>query len=371
VDYVTLTDGDLLLRPWSDGDVDAVHRACQDPEIQRWTTVPSPYGRADAEWFVSTCPDRWQAGVASFAAVDADSGTLLGSFGLEGVEQEQGPEIGFWVSAEARGRGVATRAVRRLARWAFDDLGCPRLVWRAYVGNIRSRRVAEAVGFRVEGIERRGIVQRGERRDAWLGSLLPADLARAEAGAPRVRSTLDGWPDAPVTLRTDRLLLRPYRDSDADSVLAYSNDPEAALWDPEGVVDLEDAKNRVGRRADWSHGKNAAWVIAPLTDDDVLGGIQLQLIDPENANAEIGYGLLPHARGHRFSAEALRAVTEWSFATLALERIGLMHALENEASCHVAERAGYRLEGTLRKSHRFGDGLLHDEHLHARLRSDA
>ena len=88
----------------------------------------------------------------------------------------------------------------------------------------------------------------------------------------------------------------------------------------------------------------------------MLGGIQLQLIDPENANAEIGYGLLPHARGHGYAAEALRQVTEWSFATLALERIGLMHAVENEASCRVAEQAGYRLEGTLRKSHRFGDG---------------
>jgi RimJ/RimL family protein N-acetyltransferase len=368
---ITLTDGDLTLRPWSADDVDAVFAACQDPEIQRWTTIPSPYSREDAEWFISTSPDRWASGEATFAAVDATSGALLGSFGLEGIERLQGPEIGFWVAADTRGRGVATRAVRRIARWAFDDLDAPRLVWRAYVGNVSSRRVAEAVGFRVEGIERRGIVQRGERRDCWLGSLLPADLARAEAGAPRERSTLEGWPDVPVTLRTERLLLRPYRASDAEGILAYSNDPEASLWDPEGVVDLEDARVRAGRRGDWSHGKNAAWVIAPPADDDMLGGIQLQLIDPENANAEIGYGLLPHARGHGYTAEALGAVTEWSFSTLALERIGLLHAVENAASCRVAEQAGYRLEGTLRQSHRFGDDKLHDEHVHARLRGDA
>ncbi len=367
---ITLTDGDLTLRPWDADDVEAVFTACQDPEIQRWTTIPSPYSREDAEWFVSTSPDRWESGEATFAAVDSTTGALLGSFGIGRFDAVSGPEIGYWVSAEARGRGVATRAVRRMARWAFEDMGSDRVVWRAYVGNVGSRAVVESVGFRVEGIERRGIVQRGQRRDNWLGSLLPDDLARAAAGTPRPRTTLEGWPDSAVTLSTPRLLLRPYRESDAEAVLAYALDPEASLWDPEGVVDLEDAERRCRSRADWSHGKHAAWVISTPADDDVLGGIQLQLIDPENANAEIGYGLLPHGRGHGYAAEALQQVTEWSFGTLALERIGLMHAVENEVSCRVAEQAGYRLEGTLRKSHRFGDGQLHDEHVHARLRSD-
>ena len=113
MDYVTLDAGDLLLRPWRDDDIEAVYRACQDPDIQRWTTIPSPYGREDAAWFVSTCPDRWRSGTASFAAVDAESGSLLGSFGLEGVEHEQGPEIGFWVAADARVLGEELKRVQR------------------------------------------------------------------------------------------------------------------------------------------------------------------------------------------------------------------------------------------------------------------
>ena len=193
---ITLTDGDLTLRPWDADDVEAVFTACQDPEIQRWTTIPSPYSREDAEWFVSTSPDRWESGEATFAAVDSTTGALLGSFGIGRFDAVSGPEIGYWVSAEARGRGVATRAVRRMARWAFEDMGSDRVVWRAYVGNVGSRAVVESVGFRVEGIERRGIVQRGQRRDNWLGSLLPEDLARAAAGTPRPRSTLEGWPDS-------------------------------------------------------------------------------------------------------------------------------------------------------------------------------
>ncbi|MGH3450260.1 MAG: GNAT family N-acetyltransferase, partial [Haloechinothrix sp.] len=50
---VELSDGDLLLRPWQPQDAEAVYRACRDPEIQRWTTVPSPYLREHAEHFVT------------------------------------------------------------------------------------------------------------------------------------------------------------------------------------------------------------------------------------------------------------------------------------------------------------------------------
>jgi RimJ/RimL family protein N-acetyltransferase len=55
---------------------------------------------------------------------------------------------------------------------------------------------------------------------------------------------------------------------------------------------------------------------------------------------------------------------------LRLHRIELCHAVANPASCRVADRAGYRAEGTLRESYRYGDGRRYDEHLHARLATD-
>ena len=51
-------------------------------------------------------------------------------------------------------------------------------------------------------------------------------------------------------------------------------------------------------------------------------------------------------------------------------RLELFHAVENAGSCRVAESAGLRLEGVHRSSYRYGDGLLHDEHCHARLADD-
>ena len=60
-------------------------------------------------------------------------------------------EVGFWMAPWARGRGIMTDAVRLVCRWGFADLGLGRIEWWANVGNDASRRVAEKVGFTMEG----------------------------------------------------------------------------------------------------------------------------------------------------------------------------------------------------------------------------
>jgi RimJ/RimL family protein N-acetyltransferase len=144
----TLRDGDLVLRPKRIEDVDAITAACQDPEIPRWTLVPSPYTRADAEAFLRSSAEDEAAGrSANFLAVDAGD-RLLGSFSVMELDREPGyGEIGYWVAAEARGRGVATRAVRLLAQWALAELGLTRIEILAHKDNPASRRVAEKAGF--------------------------------------------------------------------------------------------------------------------------------------------------------------------------------------------------------------------------------
>ncbi|HEY1278958.1 MAG TPA: GNAT family N-acetyltransferase, partial [Acidimicrobiales bacterium] len=75
---------DLLIRPWRPEDADAVYRACQDPEVQRWTSIPSPYGREHAAGFVTRhTAEAWATGSAAPLGVfDAATGELLGSNGL-------------------------------------------------------------------------------------------------------------------------------------------------------------------------------------------------------------------------------------------------------------------------------------------------
>ena len=67
---------------------------------------------------------------------------------------------------------------------------------------------------------------------------------------------------------------------------------------------------------------------------------------------------------------ALEAVRDWVFADVGLVRLQLFHAVLNVASCRVAERCGFTLEGVLRSGSVFGDGRRYDEHLHARLVTD-
>jgi Acetyltransferase (GNAT) domain len=72
---VKLQDDAILLRPFTRDDVPAIVAACQDPEIPRWTSVPSPYAESDAlGWLESR--DEEKLGV-----VDSASGELLGSIG--------------------------------------------------------------------------------------------------------------------------------------------------------------------------------------------------------------------------------------------------------------------------------------------------
>ena len=153
--------------------------ACRDPETIRWTTVPDPYQRSDAEFFVHEYGPRvWARGTGAVFAI-AD-----GSDGYAGVvELRLSPadplvgDLGFVVAPDARGRGYCPAALAAVCAWGFTSLDLARIEWRANVGNAASRRAAEKAGFTVEGTARHGLDHRGVRLDAWVGALLPKDLA--------------------------------------------------------------------------------------------------------------------------------------------------------------------------------------------------
>ncbi|MEW9521156.1 GNAT family N-acetyltransferase [Streptomyces tubercidicus] len=179
---VALTTERLMLRPFEPSDAPAVHAACQDPAIPRWTAVPTPYGPAEAEQFVgTTAPEGWRNDTTyDFAVVTRADGILVGAMGLVRLALLRAPErqaeLGFWTAKEQRGRGYTVEAARAVLRWAFHDLGVERMEWHAEAGNEASRAVARRLGFRMEGTLRAKLVHEGTRRDSWIGSLLPSDL---------------------------------------------------------------------------------------------------------------------------------------------------------------------------------------------------
>ena len=112
----------------------------------------------------------------------------------------------------------------------------------------------------------------------------------------------------------------------------------------------------------------ATWYVAAV--GTLLGSVSLHSIARVQGNAQVGYWTIPAARGRSIAARAVDAACRWAFATVPLERVELCHAVENEASARVAEKAGFRLEGWLRRSYRYGDGVRHDELLWSRLADD-
>lgn len=173
-----LSDGTVGLRLIADDDIPAVAAACDDPEIARYTTVPSPYAPRHAREWVRQARRGIETGTDLQTVIVAEGdGDLLGAAGLNGIDPGTGRcAAGYWVAASARGRGVATRALRLICRYGFDELGLDRIEAWIDPGNGASLRVAERVGFAREGLLRSFMPINGVRRDMLMYSLLPGEV---------------------------------------------------------------------------------------------------------------------------------------------------------------------------------------------------
>jgi len=177
MDRQTITAGWLRLRPFTPADTPWVYDVLLDPELQRFMQLPSPYRFEDAAAHVEQAYiGGWADGSrAEFVAEDAATAARLGRVGLR-LGEPGTAEVGYWVDPRARGRGVATTAVRAVCQWAVTAAGIELITWRCDAGNIASRRVAEKAGFRMEGTLRQRRVRDGVRVDEWAGSLLRAEV---------------------------------------------------------------------------------------------------------------------------------------------------------------------------------------------------
>jgi RimJ/RimL family protein N-acetyltransferase len=352
----TLTDGEVTLRGFRTADTDAVVAYAGDAQVQRWTSVPSPYGRRDAQSFLATHADHWRRGGERGFAVETD-GRWAGTLDLR-----PGParvaEVGFGLAPWARGRGVMARALRLALAWGFEELRLDLVQWQAQVGNWASRRVAWAVGFDVEARLTGGLEHRGRRADSWYGVLRRGDPMR-----PR-RPWLE-----PVRLAGRRVVLRAHRDDDAERMVQACRDPATQHWLPRLPRDYATthARQHIERlRCDAAAGRVLAWAMADPDDDRLVGEIALALRDPDAGGPELGYWAHPDARGRGVTTEAARlavrhAMLPWEDGGLGHRRVSLRAATGNRASQRVAEGAGMRRTGTDRATHILGDGTVSDD----------
>ncbi len=153
----------------------------------------------------------------------------------------------------------------------------------------------------------------------------------------------------PRALRTERLLLRPFDDGDADDVFGYARDPAWARFLPvpqpylrEHAVLFVEAQ----RRLDWAD--RFAWALTLPPERAVVGGLNLTRDRPHRA--ALGYSIAPWLWGRGLTTEAVGAVVGSAFETWPeLARVFAWADARNPASVRVMEKLGMRREALLRR----------------------
>jgi RimJ/RimL family protein N-acetyltransferase len=171
-----LTDGEILLRMRCEHDMAAIAEASRDPETQRRLNDGPLSAEAQRE-SVTRAERAWATGSsAPFVIADARDDRPLGLVNLQFREDEEVGNLAVSVFPEARGRGIAARALRLGAVWALRELGLARVAAEAAVDNHASIRAIEKAGFQREGTLRSHCKTHGERHDCVMFSLVSADL---------------------------------------------------------------------------------------------------------------------------------------------------------------------------------------------------
>lgn len=359
-DHPQLRGEGLLLVPLVDPDDDAVTdfllQIAADEASRQWSPSLRSFTDRDAvrAWIshrAGTAHDR------EWLVLDEADGRRLGRVSMHRHGSDDAPdEVGYWTHPEARGRGAARRATRLVARYAHEQLGLRRVGLIHAVANPASCRVAMAASFPLEGTLRAALdhgdgvlwdmhVHARLAEDPWE----PLPVVVPAGGPPR----LDG----------DGFVLRAWTLDDGDALRAAATDPLVAAWNPFTMETEADLEAYVVNRSTGLD--NLGWAIADPGTDEVLGYMSVHKIDLANACGEVGYWVVPAARGRGLAARAVDVVTAYATSVLGLARLELYHSLANERSCAVAEKAGYACEGVRRLGYRYPDGTLHDEHLHA------
>jgi RimJ/RimL family protein N-acetyltransferase len=181
--------------------------------------------------------------------------------------------------------------------------------------------------------------------------------------------------EAPERIAGDRVLLRQLELRDAEPwAAALDADPELGpAWGIEEDPDEAELRERIERSGEWpASGRGIELAIADRATEELLGTVVLHSIDWRHERAEVGFWLVPGARGQGAAVEGVGLMVAWAFDDLHLHRIEMvtLPALPNFARVMaLAKRLGFRQEGVMRQRN-FERGVRRDTMMLARLRDD-
>ncbi|MGB7819086.1 MAG: GNAT family N-acetyltransferase [Ornithinibacter sp.] len=341
-----LTDGLALLRAHRPEDLDRIVEQSRDAQSLRWTTIPRPYTEKDGgEWLAlieaGWNDERGNRHWAVTSASDPDS-AYLGT-----IDVRPGPgmaaEVGYGLHPAGRGAGLMASALRLVCQWWFGQ-GGTRMHWQAERGNFASWRVAWSCGFTYHGTVPGSLpAAQGPPVDAWKASL----------GADDVMEARTPWEDPPVLASAEAggIRLRPWRDEDV--LHLESRDQPAHHMPARGVLDADTFPEwLLVRREFMARGSSMSWCVADERTDAALGEVLVFVKQGtlDDDAAELGYQVLPSARGRGVATAAARVVMHHALRSrgeggMGLRRLVAGTAEDNLASNTVLDRLGFRIWG--------------------------
>lgn len=171
-----LADDAIRLVPMGPHHEAGVAAMLEDPDVRKYTRVPSEPPPGFAATWIGRYEEAWKDGSRAGFAIEGHDGEFLGLGMVIEIEWEgRQAEIGYVVGPAARGRGVATRTLRLLTRWSFEELELERLALWIDVTNPASERVAERAGYMREGVLRSFWFKEDVRADFGIWSRLRTD----------------------------------------------------------------------------------------------------------------------------------------------------------------------------------------------------
>jgi RimJ/RimL family protein N-acetyltransferase len=171
-----LADDAIRLVPVGPGHVPDMEALIQDPDARRFTRVPSDPPAGFASTWRTRYAEGWRDGSRAGFAIESHEGDFLGLGMIVEIDWDgQEGEIGYVLAPAARGRGAATRTVRLLTDWGFEELGLERIELLIDVANPASERVAERAGYVKEGVLRSSWFKEEIRVDLGVWSRLRSD----------------------------------------------------------------------------------------------------------------------------------------------------------------------------------------------------
>lgn len=348
----TLLTRRMELRSFCMEDLDDFYALCSQKEVMIpagfSVTTSMEESRETLEQY-SKCSTMW-------AVCRQDNGKLIGLAYLDGdplrsLSMNEARMIGYLLSKDCWGQGLATELSEEILRYGFEELGLLVISAGYLPNNPASGRVLQKLGF-TEEIFMRGAYESSDGTD---NDTIDCSITREEYFQRKGQ-------EEKKTLSTNRLALRAFTMEDLADFYEYCKDPDTGIhagWKPH--ESMEESRDILHHFIE----EREVWAICEKQSGKVIGSIGLHRDSKRRRNFNqcrmMGYVLSKAYWGQGLMTEAAKEVLRHAFEDLKLEMVTISHFSYNQRSARVIEKLGFHREGVLRKAFLRYDGSLLDD----------